>query len=188
MKAGLLLVDIQNEYFPGNPLELVGIEEASIRAGELLSFFRKNRWPVFHIQHVIPKENSPVFAVNSSGVEIHESVRPLDSEKIIIKNHANSFRETPLLDELRGSGIERVVICGAMSHMCVDATARAACDLGFDCVVIHDACATMNLVFAEKTIQAEDVHGASMAALGFAYAKVMSVHQYIDSIGGAGTS
>jgi nicotinamidase-related amidase len=182
MKAGLLLVDIQNEYFPGNPMELVGIEEASIQAGELLSFFRKKQWPVFHIQHVIPNEKSPIFALHSRGVEIHESVQPLDSEKIIIKNYANSFRETTLLEGLRKSGVARVVVCGAMSHMCVEATTRAAADLGFDCIVIHDACATMNLVFGDKTIKAEDVHGSSMAALGFAYAKVMSVTQYIGSM------
>ena len=102
---------------------------------------------------------------------------------MIQKHHANSFRETTLLEELKKAKVERLVISGAMSHMCIDATTRAAADLGFKCVVIHDGCATMNLSFAGRVISAEQVHGSFMAALGFAYAKVMSFNEFKSSIG-----
>jgi nicotinamidase-related amidase len=185
MKPGLLLVDLQNEYFPGGPMELSGIDEASEKAQDLLSFFRQNRWPVFHIRHVIPDTASPVFAPDTRGAQIHDRVHPLPGEKVITKNHPNSFRETSLMRELQEAGIERLVICGAMSHMCVEATTRAAGDLGFECIVVHDACATMNLEFKRTTIPAEYVHGTAMASLGFAYATVMSVKGYISSVGSA---
>ena len=78
--------------------------------------------------------------------------------------------------------MRRVVICGAMSHMCIDASTRAAADLGFECVVIHDACTTRDLEFAGKTIYATEVHGAFMAALAAAYARVTALSEFITSI------
>jgi nicotinamidase-related amidase len=60
-----------------------------------------------------------------------------------------------------------------MSHMCIDATTRAAADLGFDCTVVHDACATRDVEFEGNKVAADDVHAAYMSALGFAYAKVI---------------
>ncbi len=63
-------------------------------------------------------------------------------------------------------------------HMCIDATTRAAADLGFTCTVIHDACTTKSLEFAGRTIPTSEVHGAFMAALGVAYAQVMSTADF----------
>ena len=65
-----------------------------------------------------------------------------------------------------------------MSHMCIDATTRAAVDFGFPCTVIHDACATRDLVFGGLTIPAAQVHGAFMAALA-PYARVLSLEEYL---------
>ena len=61
-----------------------------------------------------------------------------------------------------------------MSHMCIDATTRAAFDLGFTCRVAHDACATRALVFGSGTVPAAQVHAAFMAALSAAYAQVLT--------------
>jgi len=180
MKKGLILVDIQNEYFPGGRVELVGIDEASQKAKELLSHFRENQWPTFHIQHVSPASNAKAFIPNTEGVEIHGTVKPLPDDGVIQKHFPNSFRETNLLDEIRNAGIEQVVICGAMSHMCVDATTRAAADFGLKCIVVHDACATRNLEFKGKTILSHDVHGAFMAGLAFAYAEVVSLEEFLQ--------
>ena len=71
-----------------------------------------------------------------------------------------------------------MVICGAMSHMCIDATTRAAFDFGFNCAVIQDACATRNLEFGGQTIAADQVHGSFMAALGSVYARVLGLDEY----------
>ena len=178
MKTGLILVDIQNDYFPGGSMELVGIREAGTKAKELLSFYRENRRPTYHIQHISDQENATFFLPDTPGVEIHDAIKPFADEPVIAKHYPNSFRETGLLEELNKDGIKRLVICGAMSHMCIDATTRAAFDLGFDCVVIQDACATRNLDFGGKTIAADQVHGSFMAALGSVYARVLSLSDY----------
>jgi nicotinamidase-related amidase len=68
-----------------------------------------------------------------------------------------------------------------MTHMCVDATVRAAFDYGFNVTVVHDACATRDLTFADETIPAAQVNGAFLAALGFVYAKVVSAAEVLAS-------
>jgi len=182
MKTGLILVDIQNDYFPDGRMPLVGMDKACEKAKNLLSAFRKNRWPTFHIQHVSKKEGATFFLPDTSGVEIHESIKPLPDELVIRKQYPNSFRETALFDALQKAAVDQVVICGAMSHMCIDAATRAAADFGFGCTVIHDACATRDLTFNDTVIPAAAVHGAFMAALGAGYAAVSDLEAYLRSI------
>ena len=78
---------------------------------------------------------------------------------------------------LRGLGVDEVVVCGMMTSMCVDATVRAAVDLGFDASVAHDACATLDLDFGGRTVPAADVHAAFLAALASAYARVAAAEE-----------
>jgi nicotinamidase-related amidase len=180
MSTGLILVDIQNDYFAGGRMELAGMDAAGEKAGELLTFFRDIRWPTFHIQHISNYESATFFLPDTKGAKIHSAVKPRPDESVIQKHYPNSFRETALLDGLKNDGVESVVICGAMSHMCIDATTRAAADFGFGCTVVHDACATRNLDFGGKKILAQDVHASFMAALGSAYAKVLSCKDLIE--------
>ena len=99
---------------------------------------------------------------------------------MIVKHYPNSFRETDLEKELHSADVQQLVVCGAMSHMCIDATVRAAADYGFDCLVVQDACATRELEFDGRKISADDVHRSFMAALGAAYARVLPLGQFHD--------
>jgi nicotinamidase-related amidase len=166
MKRGLILIDIQNDYFPGGNMELVGMEQAAENAGLLLKEFRTRAFPTF-------------FLPNTKGVEIHKSVAPQTGEAIIEKYFPNAFRDTDLLNVLKRLEVDEVVICGAMTHMCVDATTRAAFDFGFRCTVIEDACATRNLEYKGSTVEAGKVQAAFMAALAVPYAKVTSAKDFI---------
>lgn len=179
MIPALLLVDIQNDYFPGGKMELVNIDHASVNARQLLDQFRYKDLATFHIQHTFLKGDAGFFTPNTEGAEIHGSVDPLPSETVIHKHYPNSFRETDLLDLLKQKEITDLVICGAMSHMCIEATTRAAADYGFKCVVVQDACATRDVEFQGKRVSAADVHNASMSALAFAYANVVNTSELI---------
>ena len=175
MKQALLIVDIQNDYFPGGAMELVGSTEAGLRAGKLLQLFRLQSLPIIHIQHVATRAGAPFFLPDTHGVEIHASVAPVAGETLFQKHFPNSFRETLLLEYLRQQEITQLVIAGMMTHMCIDTTIRAAADLGFQCVLAHDACATKTLSFGGGTVPAEQVHAAYLAALEGLFAKVLSV-------------
>lgn len=177
MNQALLLVDIQNDYFPGGAMELEGSPAAASRAALLLQTFRRRALPVIHVQHVSLHPGATFFLPNTRGVEIHPSLTPADGETLIQKHFPSSFRQTPLLDDLRERQITRLVIAGMMTHMCIDTTVRAAADLGFECRLAHDACATRALTFGSVTVPAAHVHAAFLAALGAFFAKVSSAEE-----------
>jgi nicotinamidase-related amidase len=174
MKPALIIIDIQNDYFPGGKMELEGSPEASLQAAKLLDRFRAKGLPLVHIQHVSNRPGAAFFVPGTEGMNIHASVAPRAGEAVLQKNFPNSFRGTKLLEHLRALGADHLVIAGMMTHMCVDATARAAFDLGFSCSLAHDACATRALVFGEQRVPAAQVHAAFVAALAGLYAKVQS--------------
>jgi nicotinamidase-related amidase len=177
MNQALLLIDIQNDYFPGGAMELAGSEQAAVQAAKLLRHFRNKALPVIHIQHLATREGATFFRPNTSGVEIYHGVTPISGESVFQKNYPNSFRETPLLEHLRREGVTQLVIAGMMTHMCIDTTTRAAADLGFQCLLAHDACATRALTFGNSTVPAAQVQAAFMAALNGLFAQVLSVDE-----------
>jgi len=182
MSVGLIVIDIQNDYFPGGKMELEGSEQAGQVAGRLLGFFRERRLPVFHIQHIAVRPEATFFLPNSEGVEIHQSVKPLNGEIVIQKHFPNSFRETGLLQHLQRDNIQQLVVVGMMTHMCVDATTRAATDYGYECLIAHDACATRSLKFGDRVVSALDVHTSFLAALNGTYGKVMSADEIMAEL------
>jgi nicotinamidase-related amidase len=182
MNPALVLIDLQNDYFPGGRLELVEIDAATAQAQTLLTAFRKSGWPIFHVQHVALGPEATFFLPDTAGVEIHAALQPLSSEPVIQKHFPNAFRQTGLLEELRRHGVENLVICGAMTHMCIDATTRAAFDHGFRCQVIHDACATRDLVFEGLEVPAAQVQAAFMAALQARFAQVLSLEEFLQTL------
>ncbi len=172
MKQALLLIDIQNDYFPGGAMELAGSPEAAAQAAGLLAAFRRRSLPVIHVQHLADRPGATFFLPGTAGAGLHRSVPPLPGEPVFQKHFPNAFRDTPLLRHLREAGITRLVIAGMMTHMCIDTSTRAAADLGFECVLAGDACATRALAFGGTTVPAEQVQAAFLAALDGTFAQV----------------
>jgi nicotinamidase-related amidase len=167
--TALLLIDIQNFYFPGGKAELVNPEKAAQNAAKLLSHFRIDGLTVIHVRH-----NA------EPGGEINEMVKPLENEKVISKDEVNCFIGTDLKNYLISQKITTLVICGMQTHMCVEAAVRAASDMGFKCILIHDACATRDLKFGDKVIRAEDVHYSTLSTLK-SYATVESTSEFLET-------
>jgi nicotinamidase-related amidase len=170
--TALVLIDLQNDYFPGGTMELVDAEAAVQQARVLLDAFRARSLPIFHIQHIAKRAGATFFLPGTRGAEIHAAVTPAGGEAVITKHFPSAFRETELLQRLRDVGATKLVIAGMMTHMCVDTTVRAAADLGFDCSLAQDGCATRALQFGEQRIEAPQVQGAYLAGLSGAFAKV----------------
>jgi nicotinamidase-related amidase len=179
--TALLLIDIQKDYFPGGKMELANPLEAAKKAYMILQCFREHSGHHVHIQHISNNPNATFFISGDRGTDIHDSVAHFEGEPIVYKHFPNSFRETKLLELLKAWEIERVVITGMMTHMCVDATARAAADFGFQVWIAEDACATRDLKFNETTIPSEHVHKAFLAALK-SYGQVMPSEQIIAQL------
>lgn len=181
-KTALIIVDLQNDYFPGGKWELEGTKGAATKSAILLKNFREKRFPVVHIRHEFPTTDAPFFVPDSDGAKVHSSVQEIEGEPVIIKHQINCFKDTNLKVVLDKLDVDSVLICGAMSHMCIDAVTRSAKDFGYNCAVAHDACATLGLEFNGVTVPANHVHAAFMAALSFAYANVASTDELLSEL------
>lgn len=175
----LIIVDLQQDYQADGKLPLPGLKAAVANARRVLDAARDTEGLIIHIRHETPGGGDVPFAPGTSAVEIIDAVKPHGSETVLTKHYPNSFRETGLKDRLDAAGVNEVVIVGAMSNMCIDATARAAFDFGYAVTVVHDACAAMPLSFDGQDVPAEQVHAAFMAGLAFAYGKIISTSELL---------
>lgn len=171
VRTALLIIDIQEFYFPGEGPGLSGAEEAGEQAGKVLSIFREYGLPIVHVRHQAEK-----------GFAIHPTVLPGEGEKVITKTEVNSFKGTDLLDFLRSNQIERLVVIGMQTHMCVEAAVRAAHDLDFECIVVEDACATRNVSAGGTVVKAEEVHASTLSTfVDGGYARVTDQETLSDT-------
>jgi nicotinamidase-related amidase len=171
--TALVIIDIQNDYFPGGKMELEGADAAAANAARAVERFRQRNLPIVHVRHLSVRPGATFFIPGTSGAEIHERVRPREGERVIEKNFPNSFRATELDKALKDAGAKEVVVAGMMTHMCVDASVRQAADLGYKVTLLGDACATRAQSYGGESVPARQVHAAFLAALNGFYAKVI---------------
>ncbi|MBD8735372.1 cysteine hydrolase [Sphingomonas sp. CFBP 13706] len=180
-KRALIVVDLQNEYGADGKLPLERLDQAVANAKRVIGAARDAGEAIIHIRHETPGSDVGPFAVGSNGTHIIEAVAPIDGETVLTKQYPNAFRDTGLKVLLEEGGVEDIVLVGAMSHMCIDATARAAFDFGHGVTVVGDACATRALSIDGVEVPAAQVHAAFMAALAFAYGSVMSTADFLSA-------
>jgi nicotinamidase-related amidase len=181
MKSALLVIDVQNDYFPNGNMELAGSVEAGKSIRKVMDEFRKEKKTIIHIQHIAAKPDATFFLPGTKGAEFHDFVLPEKEEMIIKKNYPNAFRNTELHKLCTAEGITKLVIVGMMTHMCIDATARAAFDLGYQCILLSDCCATKNLNYDGKVIDSSDVQASFLAAIDGTFATVMDSKEYLEN-------
>lgn len=181
MSTALIIVDIQNDYFPGGKMELSNPGKAAANAAKVLEWFRyNNKDNIFHIQHIASDPGLGFFLPDTEGVKLHKTVQPLEHESVIQKHFPNSFLKTELASRLIEKGVNKIVVVGMMTHMCIDATVRAAVELGFETTLIQDACATRELSYQDQVVPAEQVHYAFVSALNGMYANVISIDEFLQ--------
>ena len=173
-KKAVLVIDIQNDYFPNGKMELKDSVKAGEKTAQLIKRARDKNIEVIYIQHISIREGAGFFIKGTEGAEIHKSVMPMKKEKIFQKNYPNSFRDTGLYEYLKSKNITDLTVCGMMTQMCVDTTVRAGFDLGFKITLAADCCATKDLTYEGKTVSAENVQTAYFGAINGIFAKVVN--------------
>lgn len=182
MNKALIIIGIQEDYFKEGACELTNSLDISLKAKKLMDFFRTNSLPIFHIQHsnaIRPEATS--LLPETRGINIHKNVEPIMGEIVIEKNFPNSFLQTNLESSLENLNIQELVLCGMMTHLCIDATTRAAFDLGFNCMLAHDACTSKDMNFQDNTVKHKDVHNAFISALA-GYAELLSADEIVQTL------
>lgn len=169
----LVIIDAQEEYRSGG-LPLDGIAPAVAAIARLLERARKVGTPVHHIAHA--GRPGGLFDRAGPGGAIMAEVAPAGDEPVHEKPLPNAFAGTDLKDALESRGRKALIVVGFMNHMCVDATTRAAGDLGFRVTVPADATATRDLPgpAGDGVVPAKTVKAASLAGLADRFATVVA--------------
>lgn len=178
--TALVIIDIQNDYFPGGALTLDGAVVAAEKASHLLNIFREQKLPIVHIQHESLDPETGFMLPGSVGQEINDIVKPKQSETLFTKYYPNAFWQTELESNLKGLSVQHLVIVGMMTHMCVSSTARAAMERGFLTTLIQDACATRALEFEGTEISGETVHKTALAELTL-ISQITSLNDFVNN-------
>lgn len=174
-KAALILIDLQTAfgdwvYWGGernNP-------NAETNAGLILRAWRAASLPLFHIRHCSTDPQSLLHASNPGNAFIPE-VLPLPGEKVIGKTVNSAFIGTDLENQLRAAMIDAVVIIGLTTDHCVSTTARMASNLGFETIVVQDACAAFNKTgFDGIEYSAQLIHETALASLNNEFAIIVN--------------
>ncbi len=181
--SALLLIDIQNDYFPGGKWVLHEPEEAAAKAARVLADYRRTGLPVFHIRHESLQPGAAFFLPGTSGADIHPLVAPVEGERVLLKHVPNAFFGTGLHEELQAAGIKHLTVCGMMTHMCIDTSVRAARDYGYTVTLLEDACATRDLEWQGERLPADTVQKTMLAALNGTFARIMRVEPYLVETG-----
>lgn len=185
MTTALVVVDVQQDYFPGGAFPLVGPEEAAQAAGRVLAAAREAGLVVVHVQHH-SVDGTPFLRPDTPGVRIHPAVTPGPGEALVVKHAPNSFLGTGLEELLRERGVEDLVVLGMMTSMCVDSTVRSAAERGFAVTVVADACAAPDLELAGAQVPGAVAHTAFLAALGDGFARVVTAGDLVEELGANG--
>lgn len=171
-QSALLVIDLQEEYRSGT-LKLEELDRAVAQTAKLLALARARGVPVFHIRHSTAP-GAPIFNPEGPFFAFIKEVAPQPGETVITKNFPNSFTGTGLEEKIRAAGRSEVIIAGAMTHMCVSATARSALDRGLRATVVADACATRPLPDRSGgTIPARQVHETALAEIADGFTAVV---------------
>ena len=202
-RQALLVLDLINElvhpdgHYAHVCLQQVQQRGVVARAAEAVRSARAARIPVVHVVlgyspgYLDWPYGSPLFGepdpehrltLGTWGTRVHAELEPLPGEPVVTKHFPSSFRETTLLENLRSAGATKVAFAGMMTHMCVDTTVRAAADLGFECLLAQDGCATKALQFSGSTVDASQVQLSYLAALNGAFAKVQPARVIADGL------
>ncbi|BAZ50442.1 isochorismatase family protein [Nostoc sp. NIES-4103] len=180
MKRALLVIDVQNEYFTGK-LPVTYPSKSLDNILQVMNIAQRRGIPIIVVRHTQPQADSPIFRKGSKEWELHPEVAKRPYDLLIEKNLPGSFTGTELESWLKNRGIDTVVICGYMTQMCCDTTARQASHLGFSVEFLSDATGTLAFKNHAGVATDEELHRATLVAQDTFISKVISSSQWIEN-------
>ncbi len=175
----LICIDLQKEYFEdGRPLKVPTGESVLQNVKKLLYAARESNIPIIHVRHISKDPYDSTFRAGSPYVEFVEEVKPKEDERVITKSRPGAFHLTELDDVLHQNGVDTVIICGLLSFMCCDTTAREAYARGYNVLFVKDATAAIDI----DDIPAETIHKVTCAIQGWLFSKVVTTNEVIELI------
>lgn len=157
-RKALIVIDVQNDYFPGGKLPLWNADETLARIVPAICRAKKQGIPVILVQHVAdPERGAPFFVGGTEGVKIHPDIlKAAPDAPVVVKRHADSFNETDLNAVLDGLGVESILVCGMQTQNCVGLTAISKNAARYETAILPDCC----------TAETPMVHAIALSGFG----------------------
>ncbi|MFH1874396.1 MAG: isochorismatase family cysteine hydrolase [Pseudomonadota bacterium] len=164
MLSALLVIDMQRYFLESGAKAFLGNEACQIIPNvlDLIEKFRGKNQPVIFTRHAHQKDqptrqmgkwwNNKLPWEGDPESELISELKPRPEELLITKTHYSAFEKTELEKYLRKNNIDTVVICGVMTHLCVETTARQAFVLDFQPVIVKDGCATQSAAHQQASL------------------------------------
>lgn len=147
MGKALLVIDLQNDYFPGGAYPLWNAEATLENVEAAIGRAKARGAAVIVVQHVADKSAglSPFFNEGTEGVEVHPRIRAAAPDApVVIKAFADGFVDTTLEEELQKAGATELMVCGMMTQNCVTHTAISKSAEKYDVTILPDCCTTVD--------------------------------------------
>lgn len=146
-QKALLVIDLQNDYFPGGAFPLWQADQVKDRLVESIQKATKAGMLVVHVQHIADKARgiAPFFNEGTEGAAIHPDILAAAPEApVVIKHYADSFEQTDLKKLLTANGIDELLVCGMMTQNCVTHTAISKAAEAYKVTIVSDLCTTVS--------------------------------------------
>lgn len=178
----LIVIDVQNEYFEGGKMPITYPENSFDNIKKTMHAARENNIPIILIQHTETWEHADSFRPGTYQHEIHPEVLEIGGDVTFEKHKPSSFHETGLDAYLKGHHIDTITICGYMTQMCCDTTARQGAHMGYQVNFLSDATGTLDFSNNSGSISAKTLHEAILVTQAFAFSKVMTADEWINTL------
>ena len=180
-KFALLIIDVQkgfDEPYWGSRNNL----DAESNMSLLLNEWRKQNFPIIHVQHCSVEPNSPL-RPELPGNAFKDEVKPLAGEKQFTKSVNSAFIGTGLEEYLHNQSIEALVIVGLTTDHCISTSVRMAANLGFEVVLVKDATATFERIGHDgKHYSAEEIHNVTLVSLYNEFCQILTTKEVMSLI------
>lgn len=182
MKRALIVIDVQNEYFPGGALPITYPENNLPIILKAIDTANSKGIPVVVVQHTDPSENAAAYKKGTPTWALHKEVAKRHYDHYAEKNFPGSFTGTDLESWLRQNDVDTVTIVGYMTHICCDTTARQAFHLGFKVEFLSDATGTLSLTNEGGSVTGEEMQRAILVAQAMFFSKVITTGDWVKDL------
>jgi nicotinamidase-related amidase len=178
-RAILLPIDMQ-QAFDTAPWPRRWNRDVDANGLALIDVWRAAGRPIIHVRHDSVQYGSTL-APGTPGNAFRACFGPKGDEPLVSKSVNSAFIGTDLDLRLRRLGARHVVTFGISTDMCVSTTVRTGANMGWDMILVPDACDCFDLPDGGGgVIPAEQIHAAHVATLGFEFARLMRVMELVD--------
>ena len=156
----LVVIDLQNDYFPDGKFPLWNTEEVLTNIELALETANSKNIPVILVQHIANSELgiAPFFNKGTDGAEVHPRIlQAAPDARIIVKQYADTFEQTNFEETLKALNIDTLLICGMMTQNCVTHTAISKAAERYEVSILADCCTSVDVMIHNIALNAVSI-------------------------------